>query len=75
MKTLVKQGNLVDILYWKTFKKLKIPKTEIQPYDDQIFGFLGEQVDKRGFIDLYTKFGERLRNGKITLYGISELIL
>ena len=29
MKTLVDQDNSVDILYWKTFKKLKIPDTEI----------------------------------------------
>jgi len=58
MKTLVDQGSSVDILYWKTFKKLGIPDTEIQPYDDQIIGFSGERVDTRGFIDLYTKFGE-----------------
>jgi len=58
MKTLVDQGSSVDILYWKTFKKLRIPDTEIQPYDDQIVGFSGERVDTRGFIDLYTKFGE-----------------
>ena len=36
LKTLVDQGSSVDILYWKTFKKLGIPDTEIQPYDDQI---------------------------------------
>jgi len=53
MKTLVAQGSSVDILYWKTFKKLKIPDTEIQPYDDQIVGFSREQVDTRGFVDLY----------------------
>jgi len=58
MKTLVDQGSSVDILYWKTFKKLGIPDTEIQPYDDQIIRFSGERVDTRGFIDLYTKFGE-----------------
>jgi len=49
MKTLVDQGSSVDILYWKTFKKLGIPDTKIQPYDDQIIGFSRERVDTRGF--------------------------
>jgi len=41
-KVLVDQGSLVDILYWKTFKKMRIPESEIQPYHDQIVGFSGE---------------------------------
>ena len=65
MKTLVDQGSSADILYWKTFKKLKIPDTEIQPYDDQIVGFSGERVDTRGFTDLYTKFGESRHQSRI----------
>jgi len=44
------------MLYWKTFKKLQIPEIGIQPYDDHIVGFSSERVDKRGCIDLYTKF-------------------
>jgi len=58
MKTLVNQASSVDILYWKTFKKLQISESDIQYYEDQIIGFLGERVDTRGYIDLYTKFGE-----------------
>jgi len=42
MKNLVDQVSLVDILYRKTFKKLEIPESEIQPYEDQIVGFSGE---------------------------------
>jgi len=34
MKTLVDLGSSVDILYWKTFKKLQIPECEIQGYID-----------------------------------------
>jgi len=55
---LVDQGSLGDILYWRTFKKMRIPETEIQSYDEQIVGFSGERVDTKGFIDLYTTFGE-----------------
>lgn len=32
MKTLVDKRRSVNILYWKTFKKMKIPKVEIQSY-------------------------------------------
>ena len=58
MKTLVDQGRLVDILCWKTFKKIRIRESEIQPYDDQIVGFSRELVDTQWYIDLYTTFGE-----------------
>jgi len=57
-KVLVDQGSFVDILYWKTSKKMKIHEIEIQPNDEQIVGFSGERVVTRGFIDLYTTFGE-----------------
>jgi len=33
-KVLVDEGNSMNILYWKTFRKMRIPKTEIQPYDE-----------------------------------------
>jgi len=52
-KVMVDQGNSMDILYWKTFQKMRIPESEIQPYEEQIIRFSGEQVDTRGFIDLY----------------------
>jgi len=31
-KTLVDPGNLVDILYWGTFRKLRIPEEQMQQY-------------------------------------------
>jgi len=37
---------------------MRIPKTEIQPYDKQIVGFSGEREDTRGYIDLYTMIGD-----------------
>jgi len=37
---------------------MRIPETEIQPYDEQIVGFSGERVDTKGYIDLFTTFGE-----------------
>jgi len=57
-KTLVDQGSSVDILYWEIFKKMRISEADIQPYNEQIVGFSGERVDTKGYIDLYTTFGE-----------------
>jgi len=58
-KVLVDQGSSVDILYWKTFHKMRIPDSKIQPYEEQIIGFSGERVDTTGYINLYTIFGEK----------------
>jgi len=56
MKTLVDQGSSVDILYWKTFKTMRIPIKEMTPYDDHVVGFSGERVGTKGYIELYTAF-------------------
>jgi len=37
---------------------MQIPEAEIQPYNEQIVGFSGERVDTRGYIDLFTIFGD-----------------
>jgi len=57
-KVLVDQGSSIDILYWETFKKMRISETEIKPYDEQIIGFSGERVDTKGYIDLFITFGD-----------------
>jgi len=62
MKTLIDQGSSVDILYWKTFRKMGISDDDIVQYDEQIIGFAGQRVNTRGYIDLDTKFGEGNRD-------------
>jgi len=57
-KVLVDQGSSVDILYWTTYQKLQLPDTAMIPYDEPIYGFSGEQVSTRGYIDLHTVFRE-----------------
>jgi len=58
MKMLVDQGSSIDILYWKTFKAMRIPEAEMVPYDDHVVGFASEKVGTKGYIELYTTFGE-----------------
>jgi len=55
-KVLVDQGSSVDILYWATYQKLQLPNTAMVPYDELIYGFSGEKVSTRGYIDLHTVF-------------------
>ena len=57
-KVLIDQGSSVDILYWKTFNKLQIPPADLTPHDEPIYGFSGERVPTKGYIDLHTTFGE-----------------
>jgi len=53
-KVLVDQGSSVDILYWATYQKLQLSDTAMAPYDKPIYGFSGEKVSTRGYIDLHT---------------------
>ncbi|XP_027931921.1 uncharacterized protein LOC114187764 [Vigna unguiculata] len=55
-KVLIDQGSSVDILYWATYQKLQLPTTTMVPYDEPIYGFSGEKVSTRGYIDLHTVF-------------------
>ena len=66
-KTLVDQGSSVNVLYWRTFKKMGLDESEIIPLDKQIIGFSGERVDTKGYIDLHTRFGE-IGRGQKTIY-------
>jgi len=58
-KVLVDQGSSVNILYWKTFRKMNLSEDLIVPYNEQIVGLSGERVDTRGYLDLRTKIGSR----------------
>jgi len=67
MKTLVNQGSSVDILYCKTFQQMRIPEEEMRSFDDHVFGFSGKRVGTRGYIDLYTTYGEEMANKTIKI--------
>ncbi|XP_020221030.1 uncharacterized protein LOC109803766 [Cajanus cajan] len=69
-KTLVDRGSSADILYWKTFEQLVILEQELTPYNEPLVGFLGERVDTRGTIDLYTYFGDDQRRRIMVRYVV-----
>ena len=55
-KVLIDQGSSIDILYWTKYQKLQLPSNVMIPYDEPIYGFSGEKVSTRTYIDLYTVF-------------------
>ena len=42
-KVLIDQGSSLDILYWKTFQRLEISPTMIQPHYKPLLGFARER--------------------------------
>lgn len=57
-KVLIDQGSSTDILYWKTFQRLKASPDTIQPHYGSLLGFAGERVETRGYVDLMTTFDQ-----------------
>jgi len=57
-KVLIDQVSSIDILYWTKYQKLQLPSNVMIPYDEPIYGFSGEKVSTRTYIDLYTVFWE-----------------
>lgn len=37
---------------------MRIPEAEMVPYDDHVVSFSGEWVGTKGYIELYTTFGQ-----------------
>lgn len=56
-KVLVDQGSSTNILYWKAFQQMDISDNMIMPFHEQILGFAGERVDRRGYVDLKMSLG------------------
>jgi len=56
-KVLIDQGSSIDIPYWKTFWRLEISPTTIQPHYEPLLDSAGKIVETRGYVDLMTTFG------------------
>ena len=63
----IDQGSSTDILYWKTFQRLEVSPNTIQLHADPLLGFVGEQVETTGYVDLMTTFGQGLLSRSFTI--------
>ncbi|XP_072077771.1 uncharacterized protein [Arachis hypogaea] len=57
-KTLLDPGSSADVLFYSTFKKMKLSEKLIQPSSGELIGFSGERVPIMGHIWLRTTMGE-----------------
>ena len=66
-RVLVDQGSSADVMFWPTFSKLQLSPDHLKPYPGCLYGFAGDQVEVRGYIELRTTFtdGTGARTKKI----------
>ena len=55
-RVLVDQGSSADMMFWPTFNKLQLSLDHLKPYPGCLYGFAGDQVEVRGYIELRTTF-------------------
>ena len=55
-RVLVDQGSSADVMFWSTFNKLQLSPNQLRPYIGCLYGFVGDQVEVCGHIELRTTF-------------------
>jgi len=55
-RVLVDQGSSADVMFWTTFNKLQLSLDMLRPYGGCLYGFAGDQVEVRGYLELRTTF-------------------
>jgi len=55
-RMLVYQGSSADIMFWSTFNKLQLSPNLLRPYTGCLYGFAGDQVEVRDYLELRTTF-------------------
>ncbi len=71
----VDQGSSTDVMFWPTFEKLQLSPDQLRPYGGCLYGFAGDQVEVRGYIELRTTFtdGSASRTEKIRYLVVNAL--
>ncbi|XP_068492070.1 uncharacterized protein [Phaseolus vulgaris] len=55
-RVLVDQGSSADVMFWSTFNKLQLSPDLLRPYTGCWYGFTGDQVEVRGYLELRKTF-------------------
>jgi len=55
-RVLVDQGSSADVMFSTTFNKLQLSPNQLWPYTGCLYGFVGDQVEVRGHLELRTTF-------------------
>jgi len=59
-QVLVDQGSSADVMFLPTFEKLQLSPDQLRPYGSCLYGFAGDQVEVRGYIELRKTFTDGL---------------
>ena len=55
-RVLVDQDSSADVMFWLTFNKLQLSPDLLRPYTGCLYGFTGDQVEVRGYLEPRTTF-------------------
>ena len=55
-RVLIDQGNSIDMMFWSTFNSLQLSPDQLRSYNGCLIGFVGDQVEVLGYIELMTTF-------------------
>ena len=55
-RVLVDQGSSTDVMFWSTFNKLQLSPDLLRPYTGCLYGFAGDQLEVRDYLELWTTF-------------------
>jgi len=53
---MVDKGSSANVMFWTTFNKLQLSPDMLRPYGGYLYGFAGDQVEVRGYLELRTTF-------------------
>ena len=59
-RVLVDQGSSADVMFLPTFEKLQLSPDQLRPYGGCLYGFAGNQVEVRRYIELRTTLTDGL---------------
>jgi len=59
-RVLVDQGRSADVMFLSTFNKLQLSPDQPRSYTGYLYGFAGDQVEVRGYLELRTTFIDAL---------------
>jgi len=55
-RVLIDQESSTNVIFWLSFNKLQLSPDKLRPYNDYLYGFVGDQVEVKGHVELRTAF-------------------
>jgi len=66
-KVLIDKGSSSDVMFLGTFTSMQLSPDQLRPYDGCLVGFVGDQVEVRGCVELRTTFSNNVVTRTITI--------